>query len=176
MSKTKQKTIDLGTYQESDFPSVEAMATQIQEDAKKNLNPILVREAWEKEFEENFYHEENIDGEPCEFLVNKTNGKCDCQIGEIKAFISAQRQQAAEEATRKERDRCLRCVEDVWVDIVRLEDFQLSTPQSVKHQVQRLISKMAALIRGKIDSKTIVEEDLLKQVVDIHIRDKIKKG
>jgi hypothetical protein len=40
-----------------------------------------------KKFDEKFYHEETIDGFPCEFLVNNEDGKCNCQLKDIKSFL-----------------------------------------------------------------------------------------
>ncbi len=42
-----------------------------------------------KEFEESFNHEESVlTHEPCEYLLGNTDGRCNCQIGEIKKWLT----------------------------------------------------------------------------------------
>ena len=42
----------------------------------------------EKEFDEKFWHEEALEiHQPCEYLLNNEDGKCNCQIKDIKKFI-----------------------------------------------------------------------------------------
>lgn len=42
----------------------------------------------EKEFDEKFWHEEALEThQPCEYLLNNEDGKCNCQIKDIKKFI-----------------------------------------------------------------------------------------
>ena len=50
---------------------------------------IIKHNEWEKRFDDNFYHEDTVDDQPCEYLLNNGDGKCNCQIGEAKSFIKS---------------------------------------------------------------------------------------
>jgi SHS2 domain-containing protein len=54
-----------------------------------------------KEYDEKFYHEETIDHEPCEVLVSNKDGKCNCQLSDIRDFLHSSLQDI-EKQTREE--------------------------------------------------------------------------
>ena len=60
---------------------------------------------WEIRFDKKFYHEDDINDEPCEELINNKDGKCNCQLSDIKDFIrsllSRQRAEIVEEMGKK---------------------------------------------------------------------------
>lgn len=97
---------------------------------KENMNNDFTtegQEEWEKEFDEKVprLDREEIkkelskgsvyDGKTYEFGYKYISGDEIFTVvdwGNIRTFISAQRQRAAEEAMRKERERCLECLGD----------------------------------------------------------------
>lgn len=89
----------------------------------------------------------------------------------IENLLSAQRQQAAEEATRKERERCLECVELLtnkrWIPkAVPIKDGELDTIQGILDNQNKRVIEL---------EKAVTASDTWDMALN-QIRDKIKNG
>jgi len=59
------------------------------------------QESWVDRFDNQFHHEESVlTHSPCNYLVGDGDGECNCQIGEIKTFISTERQRVLNEVLK----------------------------------------------------------------------------
>lgn len=107
------------------------------------------QEHWEIDFDKKFYHEESLDThQPCEYLVNNDDGQCNCQIKDIKQFISSLLSQARQEAVK---------------EVIKL----ISTIHTTKTGAVVLKTKTAGIGANNIDElmPTIIEE--LKQIKEM---------
>ena len=86
-------------------------------------------------------------------------------------LLNEVRQQAAEEATRKERERCLECVETlknkIWMPkVVPIEDGELDTIQGILDSQNKRVVEL---------EKAVTASDTWNMALN-QIKDKIKNG
>lgn len=78
-------------------------------------SPNTKEEKWEQDFDSRFSHWDVEFEMGCEFLLNNTDGRCNCEHDEIKSFIRTLLEERDKQARASERQmiikviKCLNC-------------------------------------------------------------------